>query len=433
MTTINFSDKQLYNINASLKNVTFDMNEGPPRTGKTTADIFRMAAFYVTSEDQNHLITAYNQEQAFRMFMDGDGFGLMHIFANCSTLKHDDHGDHLLLQTPNGEKKIYYKGGGKVNSVGAIRGLSFGSVVYLEYDLINRDFIQETFRRTMSAKKRYHLAEQNPPAPNHPNLDELRRFEQSGTYRFTHWKPTDNPSFTKQRLIELEKELSSSDYLYRRDWLGERVMPQGVIYSMFDREKHITAQLKGRVVETFFTTDAGQSDATTCAFNAVTFDKGKYYLYRMANYYHSGKDTGNIKAMSIYAKEIKIFIEWVYNRWPDMQHWNYFFVDPAAKSLREELHLLGIATDKADNNSSDKVTSTSKGNKIEVGIERVQNMLTKKQLLFYDLQGEYDHYNLIKEFGMYVRQDNGMPIDKYNHACDELRYSVNYFVKTYIN
>ena len=427
---IEFSEKQKKTIKSNLDQITFELNEGTPRSGKTTADIYKMAYFYLTTPDKNHLVTAYNQEQAFRMFFDGDGLGLIHIFANTSKLKHDDHGDHLLLNTPNGEKKIYYKGGGKSNSVGAIRGLSFGSVVYLEYDLIHPDFIQETFRRTMASQSRYHLAEQNPPSPNHPNLELLQRFQQSNTYIFRHWTPEDNPILTTKRKKELKKELSASKYLLDRDWYGLRVMPQGVIYSMFDKNKHLKSEIKGSIVETYFTTDAGQSDATTCAFWAVTFDQGNYKVYRLANYYHSGRDTGKTKAMSTYASEIKIFVEWCYNNFNEMPHWNFFFVDPASKALREELHLVGIMTDKADNNSRDK--GSGEGSKIEIGIERAQALLQKQQLLLYDNQSEYDHYNLIKEFGLYVRKDNGKPVDMFNHACDEFRYGSNYFYKTYI-
>ncbi|KTA67271.1 terminase, partial [Listeria monocytogenes] len=75
-----FTPKQQDTITFPFQNVTLEVNEGTPRSGKTTADIFKMAYIYSISEDQNHLVTAYNQEQAFRLFMDGDGFGLMHIF-----------------------------------------------------------------------------------------------------------------------------------------------------------------------------------------------------------------------------------------------------------------------------------------------------------------------------------------------------------------
>lgn len=430
MNKIILSPKQQENVRQDTRPIRFLLNEGTPRSGKTTADAFLMAKFFAASPDKNHLISAYNQEQAYRMFIDGDGFGLGHIFSGVSDIKHDEHGDHLLLYAPNGEKKIYYKGGGKSNSVGAITGMSLGSVSFLEFNLLHKDFIQESFRRTMAAEWRFHLAEQNPPAPNHPNLELLERFIKAGTYKFRHWTPYDNPRLAQNnRLEELKAELIVSDYLYKRDWLGERVMPEGVIYSMFDKDTHIVNELKGRVIETFFTTDAGQSDATTCAFWAVTFLNGEYYLYRIANYYHSGADSGVIKAMSTYAKEIRKFIEWCYSKYKEFPRWSYFFVDPAAKSLREELHLLHIATDKADNNSRDLVTSN--GTKIEVGIERTQNLFEKKKLFLID-QNKYDHYGLIKELGMYVRNDNGIPIDKDNHALDELRYGCNYFFRSYI-
>src|SRR5699024_4315296 len=141
----------------------------------------------------------------------------------------------------------------------------------------------------------------------HPNLELLEQFQKTGSYRFRHWRPTDNPILTGQRLKEWEMQTKTSEYLYKRDWLGERVMPEGVIYSMFDQEKHVVDKVKGNVVETFFTTDAGQSDATTCAFWAVSFFDGEPHLWRLANYYHSGAETGRVKAMSVYAKEIKIF------------------------------------------------------------------------------------------------------------------------------
>ena len=134
--------------------------------------------------------------------------------------------------------------------------------------------------------------------------------------------------------------------------------------------------------------------------------------------------------MSIYAKEIKQFVTWCYEKWKDLPHWNWFFVDPACKTLRSELELIGIDTERADNNSSDKVSSN--GLKIEVGIERLQNTIQSRQFLLLDSADQFDHYNFEKELSVYVRNDNGLPIDKYNHALDEARYGNNYFYKTYI-
>ncbi|XQY90653.1 PBSX family phage terminase large subunit [Metabacillus sp. HB246100] len=419
---ISFSKKQLKAIYRPY-NYTLDVLEGTPRSGKTTAGHFRYADYLSWSRDTNHLISAFNQEQAFRLFIDGDGTGLMHIFGSLAKVKHDEHGDHLEIHTPNGVKRVYYKGGGKTNSVGAITGMSLGSVVFCEINLLHLDFIQECFRRTFAAKDRYHLADLNPPPPNHPVISEV--FDVQKT-RLLHWTPNDNPILSEQRKEELKSVLMKNPYLYKRDWLGQRVMPEGVIYSMFDMDSHVKPTLLGEPYEMFFTADGGQSDATSCACFVVTRYKGQFKLNRVANYYHSGRETGQVKAMSIYAKEIKRFIKWCTDKYEMM--FSEVFVDPSCKSLREELRLEGISTRPADNNSKD-IKGTSKG--IEVGIERMQNLMNNNQFYLVECD-EYSHYNFIKEIGMYCRDDNGKPIDDFNHAQDENRYGGNYFYRRYV-
>lgn len=420
---IKFSPKQLEAIYRSYDH-TFDVFEGTPRSGKTTAGHFRYADYLTWSRDTNHLITAYNQEQAYRLFIDGDGTGLMHIFGNLASIKHDEHGSHLEVHTPNGIKKVYYKGGGKSNSVGAITGMSLGSVVFCEINLLHMDMIQECFRRTFAALDRYHLADLNPPAPFHPVIKEV--FEVQDT-NWLHWTIQDNPIITEERKKEIYEILKKNPYLLRRDWFGERVMPQGVIYSVFDLNVNSLPAVRGQRYEMFFVADGGQSDATSCSCNIVVRFDNKFRLLRVANYYHSGEETGQVKAMSVYAKEIKKFMQWCVDKFE--MNYTELFVDPACKSLREELHLLGVQTSRADNNAKD---GRQKGGGVETGIERFQNSITNEQFFIVETDSEYDHYHFLKELGMYVRLDNGSPIDDYNHALDEARYANNYFYNRYV-
>lgn len=429
-----FSEKQQENIRESTDGITFELNEGTIRSGKTMSDCFKMARFYIASPDQNHLILAYNQEQAYRMFMDADGFGLMYIFQNSGEIRHDEHGDHLWIMTPNGEKRIYYKGGGNISAVGAITGMSFGSVTYLEFNFIHPNVIEESFKRTYAAKRRFHLAEQNPPAPNHPNLEKIERFEKAGTFKFRHWVPTDNPILTGQRLEGWKKESSATQYLYKRDWLGERVMPEGIVYQLFDVDSMTDDQLVGEPIEMFFSGDAGQNDATTMSCNIVTRvvdeNGARFVLNRVANYYHSGSEEKVVVAMSTYAKHLKTFINWC------RTHFHLYestvLVDPAALSLRAELEKLGVDTERANNNAHDHV-GNAKG--IEAGIQRMQNLMVNNQFrLLKQPKQMYDHYHFIKEIGMYVRDDTThKPVDLNNHAMDELRYSGNYFYSNYMD
>lgn len=83
---------------------TLDVAEGTPRSGKTTACVLRYWSFLNISPDSSHLIVAATQTQAFRLAMDADGNGLLHLFQN-PVIKHDDYGDYLEALADSGPKK----------------------------------------------------------------------------------------------------------------------------------------------------------------------------------------------------------------------------------------------------------------------------------------------------------------------------------------
>ena len=207
---------------------TLDWLEGTPRSGKTTAGIMRFARHLIRSRDNIHLVTAYSAEQAFRLIMDGDGMGLLHIFKGHCRTSHDDSGAHLLIHLPDGDKKVYWKGGGKADSHKAITGMSLGSVYFCEINLLHDSMVQECFRRTYSAKDRWHIADLNPPSPADPCIKNVLNVQDC---RFIHWRCEDNPILTPERLADIERACRKSPFLYKRDWLGERVIPEGVTKS----------------------------------------------------------------------------------------------------------------------------------------------------------------------------------------------------------
>lgn len=421
---IEWSEKQRATIHKPFKHC-LEVQEGTPRSGKTTCAVARFSWFLWNTPDQNHIVLAYNQEQAFRLVMDCDGLGLLHIYPGLTEPKHDDYGDYIRLHTPNGDKRIYYKGAGKADSHKAFTGLSLGSVFFCEINLLHMNAIQEAFRRTMAAKIRWHIADLNPPAPNHPVISEV--FDVQDT-DWQHWNPNDNPALTDVRKRELYETLKKSKYLFRRDWLGERVIPEGVIYSMFDPNEHIIPAIPNeQPIEMFFSGDGGLSDPTSISCNIITRSNNGarpiYKLYRVANWYYDGGD----KALSTQAREIvRDFVPYCRNKY-NMRE-SCWKIDPACKALRKELEVLGIYTDKADNNNRD-IKGSIKG--IKVGIEYLQSAI--QDGLFHCVEDQkYGHYNFLKEIGLYCVDDRGNPIDAYNHALDECRYACNYFYKNYV-
>lgn len=404
-----------------------EVEEGTPRSGKSTCGVSRYAWFLWNTPDQNHMALAYSQEQAFRLVMDCDGKGLLHIFPGLCRERNDEFGKHILLTTPKGEKKIYYKGGGKADSHKAFTGLSLGSVYFCEINLLHMNAIQEAFRRTMAAKIRWHIADLNPPPPHHPVISEV--FEVQDTL-WTHWTPDDNPALIPERKKELFNTLSKNKYLLARDWYGQRVIPEGVIYSMFDPAVHILKEAPNeRLVEWFFAGDGGLTDATSVSAYAICCKPGPdgrpvYKLLRMANWYYGGGD----KALSVQAREIvRDFIPYCRNIMSRRRE-SCWVIDPACKALRKELEVLGIQTDRADNNGHD-IKGTTKG--IKVGIEYLQSAIQDGRFFLVE-NSMFGHENFLKEIGLYCVDDNGTPVDAYNHCLDEARYANNYFYKRYV-
>ena len=402
---------------------TLDWLEGTPRSGKTTAGIMRFARHLIKSRDNIHLVTAYSAEQAYRLIMDGDGFGLNHIFRGSCRTSHDDSGAHLLIKLPDGEKRVYWKGGGKADSHKAITGMSLGSVYFCEINLLHESMIQECFRRTYAAKDRWHIADLNPPSPADPCIKNVLNVQDT---RFTHWTCKDNPILSDQRLAEIEAACRKSPFLYKRDWLGERVIPEGVIYWMFDPSRHILEKLPDNmnIIEAFVAGDGGTTDATSIGFYLVGRhrDTGEYRLFCVGNWYYNGGQM----AMSDQARHIcGEYLPYMRQKYGVRE--NDIFIDPACKALRLEIEKYGLMTSGADNNGHD-IRGTSKG--LKVGIEMLQSGIHDGRFFLVEDQ-RYGTEPFVKEAGLYCVNERGEPVDAYNHVMDATRYGFNHFAKTY--
>ena len=406
---------------------TIDWLEGTPRSGKTTAGTMRFARHLLASRDNNHLVTAYSAEQAYRLIMDGDGMGLLHIFAGHCRTSHDDSGAHLLIQLPSGDKKVYWKGGGKADSYKAITGMSLGSVYFCEINLLHETMVQECLRRTYAARDRWHIADLNPPSPADPCIKNVLNVQDC---RYSHWTCRDNPILTPERLAEIEAACKKSPFLYKRDWLGERVIPEGVIYWMFSPERHILNRIPDdfHPVEAFVAGDGGTTDATSIAFFIAGFFGDPYFgekdyrLYMVGDWYYDGGQM----AMSDQAKHIcGEFLPYMRSKYRMRE--SDVYIDPACKALRLEIEKYGIMTSGADNNGHD-IKGSTKG--LKVGVEMLQSAINDGK--FFIIEDErYGSEPFVKEAGLYCVNDSGEPIDAYNHVMDSVRYGSNHFLKSY--
>lgn len=222
-------------------------------------------------------------------------------------------------------------------------------------------------------------------------------------------------SWIGKKLVEAAELLAKIDYkLYRWIWLGESIGVDDLIYYMFSDNHRKESQAK------YFKligigVDYGQQNATTYQAAGVNINTRK--LEGLAEFYHSGRDTGKQKSPSEYAKE---FIKLT-----DMLHEKYScgifyaYIDPSAQGLSEEIKRL------ARQSMPYSVVVKSAENDVATGIQRVQKCMTYEIMSISESQE-----NLIREIGTYQYDPKSIdagqekPLKEDDHCCDAWRYLV---------
>ena len=256
----------------------------------------------------------------------------------------------------------------------------------------------------------------NPPKnPNAPVMSWLVKMQKRPDVLHVHVDYRDVPAaWLGQKLVEAAEILRRIDERqWRWLWLGLCVGVDEMIYYMFGGKAiRRTEERAFRVIG--IGVDYGQQNATT--YQAAGFNLQGHRLEGLAEYYHSGRDTGKQKSPSEYARDFVEFTEDLHEQYGCNIF--YVFIDPSAKGLAEEIRR---ATRMADY----KVLLKDAENDVALGISRVQKLLT-----FEMLSVDPSQENAIDEFGTYeydkksIEKGREVPIKVKDHCMDALRYLV---------
>ncbi len=256
----------------------------------------------------------------------------------------------------------------------------------------------------------------NPPKnPNAPVNQWCRKMEQRDDCIHIHTDYRDVPSeWLGDDLInsaEIMRELDERQY--RWVWLGEPIGVDDLIYYMFSgRHKRLPEKKEYRVIGVGV--DYGQQNATT--YQAFGLNDGEGCLEGLAEYYHSGRETGKQKSPSEYAGDFIELTNMLHERYSCGIFYTY--IDPSAKGLAEEIK-------RASRRVNYQVVVKDAENAVALGISRVQKLLTFDRLSVSPKQK-----NLIREFGVYeydsksIERGKEVPIKENDHCMDAVRYCV---------
>lgn len=339
----------------------------------------------------------------------------------------DRRADNLIIIRKGDTENYFYIFGGKdERSQDLIQGITLAGVFFDEVALMPESFVnQATGRCSVEGSKFWFNC--NPDGPYHwfkvnwidkstgylgkERVEQIRKkVAEEGKdpglkeILYLHFTMDDNLSLSEE--IKARYRSMYIGVFFKRYILGLWAAAEGVIYDMFDPEKHV------KNIKEFFQILVNGNRYVSCDYgtqNATVFllwnkgIDGKWYCIR--EYYYSGRDKGKQKTDAEYADDLK--------KWLDGTRIKAMIVDPSAASFIAELRKRGYKVIKANNDVLD-------------GIRLVGMLLNLEMLIFSSSCTE-----TIKEFASYIWDEKAAehgedkPVKQHDHGCDAVRYFVS--------
>ncbi|MGN0522369.1 MAG: PBSX family phage terminase large subunit [Eubacterium sp.] len=306
-----------------------------------------------------------------------------------------------LLEITKGKitNRFYLFGGRDESSAALIQGMTLGGVMLDEVALMPRSFVEQALARCSAENAKYFF-NCNPEHPYHWFYIEWIKKHKQKNVLYIHFSMEDNPSLS-QAVINRYKNLYSGAF-YQRFVEGRWVAAQGLVYPMFDAQRHIR-KAGGAISRYYLSCDYG----TVNPFSLGLWGESGGVWYRLDEYYHSSRDEG-----------VQLTDEEYYSHLLELagdKKIEALVIDPSAASF--------IQTVKRHN--AYKVIRAD--NDVLSGINRVCQALKNDEIFISP-----NCTDAIREFSQYS-WDNSIkkdaPKKENDHAMDDIRYFVSTVLK----
>lgn len=309
----------------------------------------------------------------------------------------DKRSDNLLIVSKGDVTNYFYVFGGKdERSQDLIQGITLAGVFFDEVALMPESFVnQATGRCSVDGSKYWFNC--NPDGPYHWFKVNWIDKKDEKNLLYLHFTMDDNLSLSEK--IKNRYKSMYSGVFFKRYILGLWCVAEGIIYSMFDEEKHIVDASKYKYKEYYVSCDYGTQNPTVFGLWGKTYD-GKHIMIK--EYYYSGRSTGTQKTDIEYSNDLKKFTEGYKIK--------SVIVDPSAASFITQLKKDGFKVKKAQNDVLD-------------GIRLVASLLVQCKVLF-----DRSCKETLKEFSSYIWDENSSkkgedkPVKENDHSMDQIRY-----------
>lgn len=299
-----------------------------------------------------------------------------------------------------GHQNRYYMFGGKdESSYQLIQGITLAGVLFDEVALMPRSFVEQALARC-SVKGSKFWFNCNPDSSEHWFFKEWID-ENSGKNRLhLHFTMDDNFSLADE--IKQRYEKMYSGVFYDRYIKGLWVLAEGLVYPMFNKNRHILENYEPSANALFYIScDYGTVNPTSCGLWTLESDKA----VRIKEYYYDSRREKKSRTDEEHYQELE--------KLADGFNIQYIIVDPSAASFIECIKRHG------------KFRVRHADNAVIDGIRRTSTLIENDNIFICE-----NCKDIIREFSLYCwdsekNHEKDTVIKENDHAMDDMRYFVN--------
>lgn len=378
--------------NSPYKDYDMIICDGSIRSGKTVSMIDSFITWSIHAFDNETFIIAGKSMGALKRNVLKPLFEIL----NAKGIPYHYHRSEHYITV--GTNTFYCFGANNEASQDVLQGLTAAGAYADEVALFPRSFVDQMIGRCSVEGSKIWM-NCNPENPYHHIKTEYIDKADEKRILHLHFQLDDNLSLS-EKVKERYKRMFSGVF-FQRYILGQWVRAEGIIFDMFNQDKHTVSELP-KMRQRWVTVDYGTTNPTVFLLIGLGNDEN---LYVIDEWRWDSKEQGRQMTDKEYSRAMK---KWLtgHELIP-----SYIFVDPSAVSFMLQLNRDGFRRVTAANNTVDD------------GIRVVSSLLGANKLFIHKrCEG------LIKEMHAYVwdekAQDRGedKPLKVDDHGPDALRY-----------
>lgn len=302
----------------------------------------------------------------------------------------------LIIRAGDVTNRYYLFGGRDESSYTLVQGITLAGVLFDEVALMPRSFVEQAMARcSVEGSKLWFNC--NPEGPTHWFYVEWIKAAADRRMLHLHFTMNDNPSLSAEKKAEYESMYSG--VFYSRYILGLWVRAEGLVYPMFDRDKHITRVTPAYSPRHRYYVAIDYGTVNPFAAGLYDYDPAAQKATMIRELYYNGGSNRRVDNEAYYKMLCGLIGDYPIQ---------YIVIDPSASSMVETIQKYGrYMVVKADND-------------VLNGIQDVTKFLNAGCLSFYK-----DCIKTFEEFESYSWDEDSPEdaiIKENDHSMDQLRY-----------